>query len=226
MVGSRDPTTARDRTASSDQLTREHALLAIEAAFATLERERKTDARLSDLADAIDAFTEGAWAVAVALAEASTSRRSGAVGAARPVEMARSWEELRQDFKAARSASACLIPIVGARLQIVGWTAAVPNIIGIELRHADAERLVGSRIVSRRVELVRRHDIVQAGGPKRWKAPWVCLALMSADAHAALSPLDVPRVRSAGVQQPLLIGRTRRWMRLWTSPLPSGSRRK
>jgi hypothetical protein len=226
MVGSRNPTTARDRTALIDQQTREHALLAIEAAFATLERERKTEARLSDLADAIDAFTEGAWAVAVALAEASTSKRSQPISASRPVEMARSWEQLKHDFEAARNASARLIPIVDANRQIVGWTAAAPNVMGIELRHAEAERLVGGRIVSRRVELVRRQDIVRAGGPKRWSAPWVCLALMSVEAHAVLQPFDVPRVRSAGPQPPPLLGRTRRWMRLWVSPPPSGSRRK
>jgi len=127
MAGSRDPSSMRDRTAFSDKQTREEAVRAIEAAFDFLERYRRTEDRISDLADAIDAFSEGAWAVAVALADAATTKQSRSLSAARPVEMSRSWDELKHDFEAANSRAARLIPVVGDRLKIVGWTAAVPN---------------------------------------------------------------------------------------------------
>ena len=199
---------------------------AIEAAFAYFEDRRHTVDRLSDLADAIDAFSEGAWAVAVALAEAASSKNPRAVGSVRPVEMSRSWEELKHDFQAARNPAGQLTPVVDVDLQIVGWTSAVPNVVGVDLRHPEAERIVGGRIISRRVELVSREDIAKAGGPKGWRGSWACLALCRAELQQALRPLDVPRVASQSEGEAPLLGRTRRWISRWTGPPRSGNGRK
>jgi hypothetical protein len=205
------PNLVRSRAAFSDERTREEAVRAIEDAFAVLEHKRRTPERLSDLADAIDALNDGAWAVAVALAEASTSKHSRLTGAARPAEMSRSWEELKHDFEAATKPAAQLIPVVDANLQIIGWTAAVPNIVGVELRHPEAERIVGGRVVSRRVELVTPTDIARAGGPKGWRGPWVCLALCKAELQKSLGPFHVPRVRCRVGKKAPRFGRARRW---------------
>jgi hypothetical protein len=71
------------------------------------------------------------------------------------------------------------IPIVGADRTIVGWTDTIPQIVGVSLHHADAEKLVGGRIVAIYIEVENPRDAVKAGAPKDWRGTWRCLALCS-----------------------------------------------
>jgi hypothetical protein len=199
--------------AFSGESTRDDALRAIDTAFAALEREKRTEGRLSDLADALDAFSEGAWPVAVALAQASISKHPSSDEACRPAQMARSWSELKHEYEAVRRGrSTDVISVVDANLTIVGWSAAVPNITGEALRHPAGERLVGDGIISRRVELRTPRDIEAARGPKGWRGPWVCYALCAASLRYALGPQEVPVVKSRSASKAPLLGRTRHWV--------------
>ena len=83
----------------------------------------------------------------------------------------------RSRFKTPLSYKAA-VPIVNERCEIVGWTEKSPVVNGAELRHADAERLVGP-IAALYVQIENRADAVLAGAPPRWNGPWHCLALCS-----------------------------------------------
>jgi hypothetical protein len=214
MASSRDQFALDDlHAAFGGESTRDDALRAIDRAFAALEREKRSEGRLSDLADALDAVSEGAWAVAVALAQASVRNHPSSDEARRPAHMARSWSELKHEYEAVRSGRGTdVIPVVDASLTIVGWTAAVPNIVGEVLRHPAAEQLVGEGIISRRVELRTPRDIEAAGGPKGWRSPWVCYALCAASLRHALGQQEVPVVKSRSATKMPLLGRTRGWV--------------
>jgi hypothetical protein len=75
------------------------------------------------------------------------------------------------------------IPIVDAAHALVGWTDTAPIVENGRLRHAKAERLLGGAIFCTQIALIRREEIVRAGGPADWVGPWRCLALCRAE-HA------------------------------------------
>ena len=76
-------------------------------------------------------------------------------------------------------------PIVDARRVIIGWTDVKPDVYGTNIRHADAEGLLGSKIVSACVEIADPANALRAGAPSGWNGPWRCLALCSERALAA-----------------------------------------
>jgi hypothetical protein len=78
-------------------------------------------------------------------------------------------------------------PIVDARRVIVGWTDVKPNVYASNIRHADAEHLVGSKIVSACVEISDPTNALRAGAPSGWNGPWRCMALCSERALAAIA---------------------------------------
>ncbi len=91
------------------------------------------------------------------------------------------------------------IPIVDAAMHIVGWTSHVPVIRAGEMRHAEAEALLGGRVKAVYVELTDLADAVAAGAPSDWRKPWRCLALADqravpmmarGEAHSAAGPLQ------------------------------------
>jgi hypothetical protein len=83
------------------------------------------------------------------------------------------------------------IPIVGEDRTIVGWTDTIPHIIGASLRHAEAEKLLGGRIVAIYIEVENPLDAAKAGAPKDWRGVWRCLALCS-ESIVAGDPSDYP----------------------------------
>jgi hypothetical protein len=78
---------------------RKHAESAIETALLVCEARQSTEEQLADLADAVDAYRSGQYAVAVALAEAAIERhRTPRTTAIRPEGMRRSLLELKTFF--------------------------------------------------------------------------------------------------------------------------------
>ncbi len=71
------------------------------------------------------------------------------------------------------------IPIVRNGGQILGWTDQVPELQGANLRHADAERLLGGPVSCTYVQIDNRADARRAGAPPDWTGPWRCLAICS-----------------------------------------------
>jgi hypothetical protein len=76
-----------------------------------------------------------------------------------------------------RSEHLCQIPIIDAAMRIVAWTSHVPVIRAGELRHPEAESLLGGPIDAVYVELTDLADALAAGAPSDWREPWRCLAL-------------------------------------------------
>jgi len=96
------------------------------------------------------------------------------------------------------------IPIVGADRKIVGWTDRIPEIIGASLRHAEAEKLVGGRIVAIYIEIDNPLDAAKAGAPKEWRGTWRCLAICSeriVDGDTSRYPVSTVRVKG-GEERP------------------------
>jgi hypothetical protein len=77
----------------------------------------------------------------------------------------------------------CQIPIIDGSMRIVAWTSHVPVLRAGELRHPEAESLLGGPIDAVYVELTNPADAMAAGAPSNWREPWRCLAL--ADRRAA-----------------------------------------
>jgi hypothetical protein len=74
------------------------------------------------------------------------------------------------------------IPIVDDQGEIVGWTDNAPEICGITLRHAEAERLLRSAVRCVYGTITNRGDAMRAGAPSDWSEPWRCLMLCKDDA--------------------------------------------
>ena len=81
-------------------------------------------------------------------------------------------------------------PIIDASMRIVGWTLDAPLIRGAELRHREAESLVGGPIDAVYVQLHNLEDAIAAGAPVDWKGPWRCLALADARVSPVLGRTD------------------------------------
>lgn len=71
------------------------------------------------------------------------------------------------------------IPIVSDAGKILGWTDQVPELQGTNLRHAEAERLLGGPVSCTYVQIDNEADAQRAGAPKEWNGPWRCLAICS-----------------------------------------------
>jgi hypothetical protein len=69
------------------------------------------------------------------------------------------------------------IPIIGGGGKILGWTDQVPELQGTNLRHAEAERLLGGAVSCTYVQIDNRADALRAGAPPGWNGPWRCLAI-------------------------------------------------
>jgi hypothetical protein len=98
-----------------------------------------------------------------------------------------------------RSDQLCQIPIVDAAMRIVGWTSQVPVIRAGDLRHPEAEALVGGPVQAVYVELTNPADAMVAGAPSDWREPWRCLAL--ADQRAIPMPAQGSRATSIALSQ-------------------------
>ncbi|MGH7005761.1 MAG: hypothetical protein ACREIP_17595 [Alphaproteobacteria bacterium] len=78
--------------------THGEAALAIEAAIANL-RFRATAEQIADLADALDAFKQNEYGVAIALAKAVLKSVPQAKDSLRPTSMARTLDDIEDEFR-------------------------------------------------------------------------------------------------------------------------------
>jgi hypothetical protein len=94
------------------------------------------------------------------------------------------------------------IPIISRDRIVVGWTETIPVVVGGNLSHPTAEKLVGGPVAAVYVELLDAGDAVRAGAPEGWRASWRCLALCSEralgrDARARAFPeIQIPSSRT------------------------------
>ena len=71
-----------------------------------------------------------------------------------------------------------LMPIINANRQIIAWSRDVPVYLGGQLRHYEAERLIGDFRVCY-VEVWDAELAKRAGAPSEWEGSWRCLAVCS-----------------------------------------------
>ena len=98
VTGNQD--SSGDRTSPKPLASPFDAISAIEIALATLENDTPTVDQLGDLADAIDAYAEGSYFVAKALASAALRSHRRATGFTRP--SVRELSEVKRVFESAR----------------------------------------------------------------------------------------------------------------------------
>src|SRR5262249_24413930 len=118
------------RTVFSDRHMRDDAARAIETALLVLEHKDHTPEQRSDIAAAIDAFRDRAWSLAVTLAFAATRERNRTFKGRRLAGVARSCDETKTSFAAARQHldRVMATPIVNRQFEVVGWTLEMPQI--------------------------------------------------------------------------------------------------
>jgi hypothetical protein len=91
-----------------------------------------------------------------------------------------------------------LIAIVGPGGKILGWTSKVPEVQGMILRHAEAERLLGGGLSCTYVQIDDRDDATRAGAPPEWNGPWRCIAICSDGADLGAKRSDRRRGAASG----------------------------
>ena len=69
------------------------------------------------------------------------------------------------------------IPIVDAAGAVVGWSSEPPKVVGMSLRHPQAEALLGGAIDCAYLELHDPDEAMAAGAPPGWSGPWRCLVI-------------------------------------------------
>lgn len=71
--------------------------------------------------------------------------------------------------------------ILNCRQEVIGWTCTSPEFLNGELRHFEAEAILGGHVLAVYVRLDNVDDARRAGAPPDWNNPWRCLGLCSAD---------------------------------------------
>jgi hypothetical protein len=79
------------------------------------------------------------------------------------------------------------IPIVDGLRRIVGWTDQGPQVIGLSLRHLEAESLLGGPVSCAYIEL-EGENALAAGAPPTWRGPWRCVAIIDQRAELKTAP--------------------------------------
>lgn len=100
-----------------------------------------------------------------------------------------------------RSHGSWAIPIIDGKRRVVGWSDKQPILKGNDLRHPDAERLLGAPLGTVEIELTDPEDVRRAGAPSPWQGSWRCLAICRRDDAAVgfeLSPGAVPAEAHSG----------------------------